>query len=118
MKKIIGLVFAVSSAILSLPASASAFQGYVAGIFVVSGKVVISVNNGGFSGAASPCSSATDNAYYLIDISTTFGKLQYSNALAAKTTGRLVYVVGDNGCNPNPYGPIGAEGLVGIDLKG
>lgn len=118
MKKIISLVFAISAAIFSLPASASDFQGYVAGIFVISGKVVIMVNNGSFNGAASPCSSAPNNAYYIIDISTTFGKLQYSNALAAKTTGRMVYVVGDNGCNPNPYGPVGAEGLVGIDLKG
>lgn len=100
----------------SLPAKASHFVGFVTSIFVMSGKAFVHVTGGIFDGAMSPCSSATDNAYYMIDLSSNFGKSEYANSLASKLAGRRVYAVGDDTCNGNPYGPVGAEVMLGIDL--
>lgn len=117
MRKFFLVITAVLLTNYSVPACASDFYGYVAGIFVISGKAVVALNNGSFNGAVSPCSSATDSAYYVIDIGTAFGRMEYANALSAKVTGHRVYVHGDNGCSGNPYGPVGAEGMLGIDLR-
>jgi hypothetical protein len=118
MKKLYTFVV-LSLALQCGSAHASAFQGYVNGVFAIWGKVFVAVGNGGFSGPGSPCSSASsDSIVYGFDPGTASGKILYANALAAKITGRMVYISGDNSCLPSPYSAAPAEGLAGIDLKG
>ncbi|WP_323141132.1 hypothetical protein [Massilia phyllosphaerae] len=117
MKKYLIFFMAMFLSAFAANAWASDFYGYVAGIFVINGKVFVSVNNGNFNGAISPCSSSSDSGYYIIDINSTFGKLEYSNVLAAKATGHRVYVRGDGSCNGNAYGAVGAEIMLGVDLR-
>lgn len=116
MKKYL-LFITIFLSTFAVNAWASDFYGYVAGIFVINGKVFVSVNNGSFNGAISPCSSSSDSGYYIIDINSTFGKMEYANVLAAKATGHRVYVHGDGSCNGNAYGAVGAEIMLGVDLR-
>lgn len=115
-KPLISLV-SILSMTLSAQVLASDFSGLVMGIFAINGKAYIAMGNGSYNGPVSPCSAATDSAYYMIDLSTPFGRVQYSNALAAKVTGHRAYAHGDGSCNGNPYGGAGAEVMLGIDFR-
>ena len=97
-------------------AMAADYYGYVSNIFVAWGKVYFRIGNGFFNGNASNCATSPDGVMYMLDPSTNFGKILYSHILAAKLSGRRVYINGDTICYPSVYGG-NAEGVLGIDLK-
>jgi len=117
VKKILITAAWMLSMTLPVTAFASDFSGLVTSIFVINGNAVVAMASGSFNGSVSPCSPATDSAYYIIDLSTTFGRVQYANTLAAKMTGHRAYAHGDGTCNGNPYGTVGAEILLGVDFR-
>ena len=116
-KKLLVSLISILSMTLSVPVLAADFSGLVLSIFVINGRAYVAMGNGSYNGPVSPCSPAADNAYYMIDLNTAFGRVQYSNALAAKVTGHRAYAHGDGSCNSNPYGGPGVEVLLGIDLR-
>lgn len=98
----------------SFDANAWDYQGYVSNVTIYSGKVYVVVGGGAGVGS-NPCSSIV----YIIDPGTAGGKALLATALTAKTTGRLVYVWGDNTCSWAPYGSAATgQVMVGLDLKG
>lgn len=100
----------------SKAAISSAYQGKVINVFAYSGKVFVTVANGAFDGPVS-CTTTTTNMVLWIDPTTAYGKTLVSIALAAKTTGGLVWAGGDNACITGP-GAVASEQMVMIDFKG
>ena len=91
------------------------YQGFVERVFSVDhagGRVYVVLENG--NGGDSTC---TSSAAYWIDPSTDIGKTFISTALTAKTSGKLVWVSGDNSCHTG-WPVDGAQKMTAIDLKG
>jgi hypothetical protein len=111
---VIALLFAACAA------NAANYQGIIGNVTPYNGRLFISVNSGGFDGAASTCFTNATSMVYSVDASTVTGKAILAVALSAKLTSKQVYVFGDTTCpaGGNPYNGTGSENMVGIDLKG
>lgn len=112
-------LFLVAAYIFSSHANAASYQGTISNISVYLNKIYMVVTNGTFDGTPSTCGT-TANMVFWFDPATSAGKAALALAITAKTTGRLVYVIGDGVCvGGSIYLNSGmSEGLLGLDFKG
>ena len=103
--------------IILLPsfASAGSYQGKITSVFPYNGKVYVRVASGGWDNS-NTCTTGDNGFEVWLDPAEEFGKSLLSVAMVAKTTDRLVWVVGNGSCSSGPQGQ--AEKINGIDLKG
>ena len=100
------LVFSSNSAF------ATAYQGYVSGVFALDGRVMIRLTGGYYDGATASCGGDANQVNYMADPAAPYGRVIISIALGAKLSGRLVWARGDGACGS------GFEGINALDLKG
>lgn len=121
MKALKMAFFAATAALLSVSAHASTYQGFVSTVVpdATSNLVHVLIERGAF-GAPSACPRAGPSMIYSIDVSTAIGKAMFDTALAAKTSGRQVFISGNDVCAVRaPLPPNGStEIMIFVDLKG
>jgi len=113
--KAIALSLLLVFAMLASDAYAGSYQGQITHVFAYVGKVYIDVQDGGFDNPTT-CTGSSDHLALWVDPSTDFGKALVSISLTAKSTGRVVWVSGNNTCITGPLGA--SEQMLAIDFKG
>lgn len=106
----------------SFSAQATIYQGTVTNVTAYNGIIYVNVQSGNFgSGGQGSCPTGTGMVFTISvnPSASDFNKSMIALALSAKTTGLMVFAVGDGNCTSgNPYNSGGSEGLIELDLKG